>query len=339
MKTLLTTLSCLMASPIVFAQSDSSTVYFQKGLEEKVAKRYQVASNYLDKAVEFNPKYEDAYLQDAYVNLEMRRTDVALTLFNKVYEINPNNSEAIKELTEIYYNYHQYDKAMEFAQKCKTCDNSERIVAMCNYQQEDYGNAIAGLQNVIAKNPNDAEANYTIARSYLEMEEDLKAVPYYKKAVEIDPKKTDWTYELGILYYNNKDYANAVATFNQAAANGYAQTSDFNENLGYAYIYNGQFDKGEGLLLALLAKKPGDKEILRDLAEAYYKNKMYDKSLEYCQKLMVIDMKDAKALYQAGLCFQKKGDSDKGEGMCDKAIEMDPSLASLKQKKMDFTGL
>jgi hypothetical protein len=37
-----------------------------------------------------------------------------------------------------------------------------------------------------------------------------------------------------------------------------------------------------------------------------------------------------------GMCYQKKGEKDKGVQLCDKAIEMDPSLASLKQKKMDM---
>ena len=61
--------------------------------------------------------------------------------------------------------------------------------------------------------------------------------------------------------------------------------------------------------------------------------KQYDKSLAYCQKLMELDAKDGKALYQAGLCFQKKGQKDRGQQMCDKAIEMDPSLTSLRRKK------
>jgi tetratricopeptide (TPR) repeat protein len=99
-------------------------------------------------------------------------------------------------------------------------------------------------------------------------------------------------------------------------------------------MFSGEFEKGEKMLLAILARKPGNVDILRDIAEAYYTQKMYDKSLEFCQKLMEADAKDAKALYQAGLCFQKKGQKDKGQGMCDKAIEMDPSLASMRQKSM-----
>ena len=111
-------------------------------------------------------------------------------------------------------------------------------------------------------------------------------------------------------------------------------SNDFNENLGYAYIYSGQFDNGEKELLAILDKKPDNKEMIRDIAEAYYKQKMYDKSLNYLQKLLEMDTKDGKALYQAGLCFQKKGQKNKGEGMCDKAIEIDPSLSGLRQKMM-----
>ena len=48
---------------------------------------------------------------------------------------------------------------------------------------------------------------------------------------------------------------------------------------------------------------------------------------------MEADPNDAKALYQAGLNFQKMGQKDRGQQMCDKAIEMDPSLENLRRKK------
>ena len=99
----------------------------------------------------------------------------------------------------------------------------------------------------------------------------------------------------------------------------------------------GEFEKGEQILLDIMAKKPGNKDILRDIAQAYYDRKQYDKSLEFCQKLMELDPNDGKALYQAGQCFIKKGQKDKGQAMCDKAIQMDPGLESLRRKK-DIMG-
>lgn len=323
-------LACLNS----FAQLDSAQFYFQKGIEQKTAKQFLVASKSLDKAISFNNKFKEAYLENAYVNLEMRKIDNAISNFNKVLELEPTNTAAAKESMEIYYNYHQYAKAKELAVKCIGCLNAEKIIAMCNYQEEDYGNAIKGLLSFLAKNPTDAEATYTLARSYLDMEQFKNAVPYYNKAILLNPDKNAWTYELGMIYYTLTDYKNAVVFFNKAAEKGYPKKSDFVENLGYAYIYSGQFDEGEKMLLSLLEKKPDNKELLRDIAEAYYNGKLYDKSLGYCQKLMEMDMKDGKALYQAGLCFQKMGQKEKGQGMCDKAIELDPSLTGLRQKQM-----
>ena len=325
----------IMAFTTSFSQkTDSAEIYFQKGIEEKTAKHFLLASKNFDKAIRFNPQYKEAYLENGYVNLEMHKTDDAKVNFTKVYELDPANSAAIKELMELSYNYRQFAKARELATKCTNCQGAEKIIGLSAYQQDDYGAAVKSLTAYLAKNPTDAEATYTMARSYLDMEEYKTAVPYYNKAIMLDGEKNTWMYELGLLYFNNNDYKNAVVFFNKAAEKGYPQSNDFNENLGYANIYAGNFEAGEKVLLSILEKKPGNKELLRDIAEAYYNNKMYDKSLGYCQQLMTMDIKDGKALYQAGMCFQKKGQVEKGQKMCDHAIELDPSLAGMRQKSM-----
>ncbi len=333
MKHLLPILSLLVCTNLSAQASDSAQFYYKKGLEEKNAKRYLTASQAFDKAIKYNSSYTDAILENAFTHLEMKKTDQAKALFIKANELDPTNKATIKELMEIYFNYRQFAKAIEFAQKCTECENSMRISGISYYQQEDYMEAEKALKASISKNPDDAEASFTLARVYLDMEEYKKAVPYYEKAVKLNPAKNVWMYELGLLYFNLSDYKNAMASFTNAANNGYIQTSDFNENLGYASLYCGEYDKGEKLLTTLWSKKPGNKDLLRGLAEVLYQQKQYDRSLSYCQKLMEIDAKDGKALYQAGLNFQKKGEKDRGQQMCDKAIEMDPSLSNLRRKK------
>ena len=322
-----------------FAQTDSSQFYYQKGLKDLNAKLYLVASVSFDKAIKFNPKFEDAYLQDAHANLEMRKTDNAKNFFIKAYEINPSNKETISQLMELDYNYHQYAKAIEFAKKCDSCSGASRIMALSEYENEDYGSAIDGLKKVLSANPSDALASYTMAQCYLEIEDDEKAVPYFEQAVQNDSTQTTWMYELGILFYNLNKYQDAIRYMNMAVSYGYFGGNDLNENLGFANLYAGNFDEGESLLEKVMARKPGDKELIRDIAEAFYKGKKYDKSLNYCQKLLEMDMKDARALYQAGLCFIKKGEDSKGQQMCDKAIQMDPSLAGLRQVRANSSDL
>ncbi len=337
MKRILTISLCTMAAIQAICQTpESPDSYFQKGIEEKTASHFLVASSYFDKAIAANPGFKEAYIENGYVNLSMRKTDKAMAQFSKVLELEPNNTVAVQELMQLYYDYHMYAKAKEMADKCTTCLSAEKIKAMCSYNDEDYGAAIKGLTKYLSKNPTDAEATYTLARSYLDMEDYKNAIPYYNKAVVLNSEKNTWIYELGLLYYSQENYKDAVVFFNKAAEKGYPRKNDFVENLGYAYMFSGQADQGEKLLLGLLEKKPNDKTLLRDMAEAFYNGRMYDKSLGYCQKLMELDGKDGKALYQAGLCFQKMGQKEKGQGMCDKAIELDPSLNSLRQKQMIF---
>ncbi|MEO7046515.1 MAG: tetratricopeptide repeat protein [Ferruginibacter sp.] len=333
MKSLLPLVTIFMFSAVSAQNTDSSQFYYKKGLEEKTARRFLVASQDFEKSIVFNDRFADAYLENGFASLEMRRTDQAKAAFIKVNELDPSNKDAIKQLADLYYSYRQYPKAIEYAKKCTGCENANRIIGISYYQQEDYPSAVKALLLAINQNNNDTEATYTLGRTYLDMEEYKKAVPYYEKAIKLDATKSSWMYELGLLYYNNSDYKNAVNAFDAAAASGYVQSNDFNENLGYACLYSENYEKGEKLLLGIWTRKPGNKDIIRDMAEILYQKKQYDRSLSYCQKLMEMDGKDGKALYQAGLCFQKKGEKDRGEKMCDKAIEIDPSLNSLRQKR------
>ena len=333
MKNLLTT--CFMlASAAVSAQStDSASYYFQKGIEEKTAKRWLVASQNFEKAIRFDPKNAAAYLENGNVNLEMRRTDAAKANFIKVTELEPGNVSASNQLIELYFSYHQYQAALDLAKRCPLCKNNEKTIALSYFKLQDYDNAEKILVKLAKTSPNDAEIMYTVGKVYMEMELEQKAIYYYQKAVALDATKPVWMFELGMLYFVTDNYKNAVIFFNKATALGFTQSAEFTENLGYAYLYSGDFEKGEKILLTMHNKKRGDKDIMRDLAQAYYEHKMYDKSLEFCQKLMELDIKDGKALYQAGMCFQKKGDVERGAQMCDRAIELDPSLRSLKTKR------
>jgi len=328
------TICFVLASASAFSQTtDSASYFYQKGVEEKTAKRWLVASQYFDRAIRLNPKYVAAYLENGNVNLEMRRTDAAKANFIRVTELEPGNVAASNQLIDLYFSYHQYQAALALAQKCTACANNEKTVALSYFKMQDYDNAEKILVKLAKTNPNDAEIMYTIGKVYMEMELEQKAIYYYQKAVSLDNTKAIWMFELGMLYFVTENYKNAVIFFNKATALGFTQSSEFTENLGYAYLYSGEFEKGEKILLGIHDKKRGDKDIMRDLAQSYYEHKMYDKSLEFCQKLMELDIKDGRALYQAGLCFQKKGDVERGAQMCDRAIELDPSLRGLKTKR------
>lgn len=340
MKPILHTAVCLFIVISTSAQTtDSSQFYCNKGVEEKTARRFLVASKHFGKAISFNPKNTVALVESGKNNLEMRRIDAALGNFTQAYQLEPNNQEIIKQLVELYFNNRQFQKALDLVQQCKTCSETDRLSGMAYYQLEDYGKALTSLQKAIEKNNADAEAHYTLGRTYLELEEYKKAIPPYQKAIELDKSKNMWMYELGLIYYNNYQYPDAIKYFKMAEASGYQKSNDFYENAGFAYLSMGDVPSGMAYLTKVLERKPNNKELLSGIAQALHLAKKYDEALTYYQKLIELDANNANALYMAGITFIKKGEKEKGQAMCDKAIQMDPSLAKNRTKKGEQLGL
>jgi tetratricopeptide (TPR) repeat protein len=120
----------------------------------------------------------------------------------------------------------------------------------------------------------------------------------------------------------------------EAGDKGYNKDNDYMENLGIAYLNVGNLDEGVKIINDLLKKKPSDFNLLNMVAEAYYYKGKYQEAMDYWDQILGYDKTNASALYMIGMCYQKKGDKAKGIQLCDKAIEMDPSLSNLKQKKM-----
>ncbi len=340
MKTILVTSIFHLFILATFAQkADSSSWYFNKGIEEKNAGRFAVAENNFNKSIKINANYADAYIECGKAELEMRKIYPAQENFSKAYALQPTNGEVIKQLALLYFNNRQFQKAIEFSQKCSNCPDADRILGMCYYQTEDYNKAEAYLKKAIAKNNKDGEAAYTLGRTYLELENEKSAIPHFESAIATEPTRNVWMYELGLIYYSQQNYKSALKYFNMATDAGYNKTNDFYENFGFAQIYTGDAENGVNTLTEVLKRKPNNTELLNNIANAMYETKRYDAALVYFQKLLELNPKDASSLFMAGMVFQKKGEKEKGQKICDKAIEMDPSLARNRQKKDIPVGL
>jgi tetratricopeptide (TPR) repeat protein len=340
MKNVLILLGVCLISPCTFSQNaDSAKFYFNKGVQENTARLYAIAAKDLDKAIQFDPQFTDAYIANGEANLSMRKITEAQGNFSKAYELDPKNNEVISQLTTLSFNNRQFQKAIDFAQKCNSCENASRVLGMSYYNLEDYGKAEKYLKEAIAKNDKDAEAAYTLGRTYLELEDEQSAIPQFQKAVELEPTRSQWQYELGLIYYNQNDFKNSLKYFDLAVANGYNKTNDFYENYGFAQLYSGDSENGIKTLNILMERKPNNRELLNNIAHAMYDTKKYNEALDYFTKLLNLNPKDATTLYMAGMTFQKLGQKEKGQKICDHAIAMDPSLSRYRQKNEMPQGL
>jgi tetratricopeptide (TPR) repeat protein len=210
-------------------------------------------------------------------------------------------------------------------------------LAQAFYNKEDLGNAIKYYQFAAKENPSNAEIPYNTARAYADMFNYPQAVEFFQKAIALNPSQSRWIYEMALIYYAMPDNLNALKYMLMAGEKGYKKDNEYLQNLAVAYLNAGKPEEGIVILKDMLQKRPTDTNILGMLAEAYYDTKKYDDAIGYYDQLLTVNKKDAESLYMIGMCFQKKGEKQKGQGLCDEAIRMNPGLESLK-KKQDMPG-
>lgn len=320
------------------AQTDSATFYLESGNKKFESKLYNAAQKDYEKAIKLNPNFTAAYIANGRVDIETNRMYQAGQNLDKAYALEPSNKEIIKSLMDFNSNSRQNQKAIEFAEKCN-CEGTDRVMGMSYYRMENYGKAEAYLLKALKKDPKDGEAAYSLGRTYMEMENVKSTITYYQMAVDASPTRGNWQYELALIYYNVNDYKNSLKCFNGAIAANYRQDNDFLENMGFCQLYAGDIENAMKSLNQVMEKKPNNASLMTDIAYAMYSTKRYQGAVDFYEKSLAINPKDASSLFMAGMSFQKMGQKDKGQSICDKAIEMDPSLAKNRQKKDMPMGL
>jgi tetratricopeptide (TPR) repeat protein len=319
---------------------DSADYFLQKGLQEKQNGRRMESLKNFEKAVRYDSSSKPIVTELAAAYLDLRKYANARIMFKKLVALGEVTAANLKQILTLSFQLKQNDDVLLYAEKLKQADPNEKIsyyLGKVNYDLDNYGDAIRHLNKAETEEPTNAEVPYMIAHSYADMTNYKQAIPYFHKAIALDSSKNYWVYELGLIYYAMHDDKNALTYILKAAERGYKRDNDYLENLAIAYLNVGELDKGVEMLNEILKRRPSDLNILTMVAEAYYYKGRFDDAINYWDKVLEYDKENYSSLYMIGMAYQKKGgkeNKEKGITLCDRAIQLDPTLASLKQKKM-----
>ncbi len=339
MRFIITTLLVAITT-ISFAQTDSSSYFLQKGLEEKGKGRLMESYKALDKAYSYNKTDKQIISELARTLFDLRRYVPAKEKYLKLEKLGDNSVDTYRKLMDVSFNMRQYPDAIKYAQLVKKTDPSAHTayyIGKAHYDLENYGDAIKFLNIAAQEDEKNAEVPYMIARAYADMTNYKMAMPFFEKALALDPANNRWMYETGLMYYAMHDDKNSLKYLLMAAEKGYKRDNEYLENLAIAYLNTKETDKGLEILKESLKRRPSDMNLLNMIAEANYDAKRYADAIGYWDQILAMDKENASALYMIGMSYQKKGEKQKGKDLCDRAIQMDPSLARNKQK-MEMPG-
>ena len=137
--------------------------------------------------MQLDAKYTDAYNELGYAYTKLKKSDDALSNFNEALRINPKSYIAYNGKGDVYRN----------------------VI-------KDDGEAMKYYFKTLNLNPENKKANYSIGWCYNNKNKYNDAVPYLKKAIEIDNNYVSAITELGYSDYSLENYDDALKQFNKA---------------------------------------------------------------------------------------------------------------------------
>lgn len=313
--TLSTSFFLFASSLMLVAQSPASVDQYMMARDQFFAAKYKSSVVYLEILLKQEPQYENAarLLAQCYEMLEMR--EKAAGAYEKVLAINPRDKKACFNLSLIHLEQKdyknaeirlrqavqidpRYDKALvklgklqemkaEYAQANKLYERaSVRNYEQCDlaykkarnyFERNDFKNAIETLKPILTKT-NDPRVSYLAGYCYDQLGNRNGAITMYEKATMEDDKFIDAWVNMGILYYNQKDFSLAVEKFSIA-----------------------------------IDLEPDNTKILTALGFALYNLNEYDDARKYLQTSLKHDPSNARANYFLALVYKKMGNKDRAD--------------------------
>lgn len=134
-------------------------IYNKYKYREKNLPYYEKVFSYLDKAIELDPNYADAYYNRGNIWLDYGHSSKAIADFNKAIELNPQYAKAFYARAEAWIAEEQTDKAIDDCTKALEIDPGFvraywRRGTIWSMGKKDYARAVADFKKGLELQPN-----------------------------------------------------------------------------------------------------------------------------------------------------------------------------------------
>lgn len=211
----------------------------KKAFDEK---KYTEAQIYLEEVLKEKDNFADVYNMLGYIYYSAGRRSDAIECFEKALKINPNYTEVSLNLSVIYNEMGEFDKAQGVYARAKETGKESSTSYLDPFAKGKLANMHAEIGTI-----------YQTLGLYRE------AVDEYKKAIHLRPTFVDIKNKLGTAYRDMRDYSKAVKELEEAVSIN-PEYPPARINLGITYYSMGQIEKAKAEWLKVLHKNPDDKK-------------------------------------------------------------------------------
>lgn len=214
-----------------------------------------------------------------------RKRSVIIKDATKKLSQNPHNVPALRELSNLYYQEHNWEKALPLLEELLNLASTNKdidyfqvalrqgITALNMKKPED---AMKGLSSAIKINNNNFEANYYLGQAFYQANTYDKAIPYLRKASTFGQEAPGLNEAIGLSFYNMKRYRDSLPYLKRA-----------------------------------LEENPDGKVVLFSMADAMQQTGFGDKALKVFMHLRADPEFGARSCLAAGIMHMNGGTLDK----------------------------
>ncbi len=263
-------------------------------------------------AIQANPKDATAHFNLGISYFNEQKYDLATPEFQKCVDINSQDAKA-KEMLESCqgisaYFQHNYSNAVDHLQKALALNpenpNANLLISDAYVQLKDYDKAELALKNYSKTSPEGKEkASEVLSKIYMDQKRYSEAVVELKNVVEVNKKNYEAFENLGVAYFQLKDYKDAAHYWEKAAGlQKDAQTYKF---LGFSYYNLGDFTDAIASYkksIEMESGKPAADQNTQSLGDTYFNlavayndNALYDEAADAFQNAFKVNPKDSNA--------------------------------------------
>lgn len=219
------------------------------------------AMNAYDRALKADGGYVRAYYRKGELSFRSRNGGEALTNFNKVTSINSNYAPVYRELATMYFYADKPELAVENMKKytdmAEKTTATQATYAAFLYTSKKYPEAIAQIQEVLAKDPNNVTMNRLMFYSLYETNQNdqaLAAMEKYNTMVPADKRITDDYVYQGKTLVKAGRADEGVTLIEKAIAANPDKADELLNELAQAYIIRKDYAKAENVLRRKMSK-------------------------------------------------------------------------------------
>jgi tetratricopeptide (TPR) repeat protein len=169
----------------------NAKVAYNEGVTLQRTAKYKEAISAFRKALELDPKLEEAYLNMAFCLGKIRRVNEAAETLREVLRINPNFVEARYNLGTLYLRMSRYADAAEELTKVVQARpymaEARHNLGMALYRMNRFSEAEREFEEVLRMRPKWDEAHYNLGLTYLRLGKQDKALSEFQETLNINP--------------------------------------------------------------------------------------------------------------------------------------------------------